>query len=316
MTSVIIPNWNGESFLKTCLDSLQKQTFQDFEIILVDNGSFDESLSFVKTNYPQVRTLEFKENRGFSRAVNAGIKISNGETIALLNNDTEVDPRWLEELNKVLNENPEVGFCGSKIHFYDRRKIINSTGITVGVNGSAWDIGYNSMDSGQFNDPKYIFSACAAASIYRKNLFQDVGLFDEDFFAYAEDVDLSFRAQLRGFKCLYVPSAIVYHRCRATTLQNRDLPDFYIERNLIFNLIKNMPFSIFLRFPLKILRYQLYRFVDFLIHGRLLIWLKSRLSVLPYLKIMLLKRWKIQKRRRVSLRYIEANLDKGRFRWF
>ena len=310
MISVIIPNWNGKKFLKTCLDSLRKQTYQDIEIILVDNGSKDGSVLFTKENFPEVRILQFEENFGFSAAVNKGIRASKGEYISLLNNDTEVDPHWLQELKKGLDENPKVGFCASKIFFYDQRKRINSVGLRMGVDDSAWDIGFDALDKEQYDEKQFIFGACAAAAIYRRSLFQDVGFFDEDFFIYVEDVDLSFRAQLRGYKCLYVPSAIVYHRWSATAQQNKNISGFYIERNLLFNLMKNMPLYFLIRFPLKIVRFNLSRFWNFLVLGRLPIWWKSRFSVLPYSRKMLQKRWYIQSRRRVSLQYVISILDK------
>jgi GT2 family glycosyltransferase len=316
MISVIIPNWNGKRFLGVCFNSLRKQTYKDFEIILVDNGSKDGSVSFIQENFPEVIILQFKENRGFSAAVNAGIRESKGKYIALLNNDTEADPKWLEELKEILDGNPEVGFCGSKILFYDRRDRINSVGLRMSVNGSAGDIGFDTPDNGRFDERMYIFGACAAAAIYRKSLFQDVGFFDEDFFAYAEDVDISFRFQLRGNKCLYVPTAVVFHRWSGTALQNKNLITHYIERNLLFNYIKNMPIFFIIRFPLKVLRFQLYSFWGFLLHGKFILWLMSRVSVLPYILKMLDKRREIQRNRRVPTEYLHSLLDKGKFQWF
>ncbi|MCP3676917.1 MAG: glycosyltransferase family 2 protein, partial [Deltaproteobacteria bacterium] len=186
--TVVIPNWNGKHFLKTCLDSLKNQTYTNHTIIVVDNGSTDGSVEFLDEFYPHVEVVRFPENRGFSAAVNGGIKRARGTYIALLNNDTEVDSRWLEELVKALERQPEVGFCASKMLNYYKRTIIDTIGDGFSRYGIAFKRGTRKKDAPRYKREEYLFGACAGASIYRKELFEDVGLFDEDFFAYLEDI--------------------------------------------------------------------------------------------------------------------------------
>jgi GT2 family glycosyltransferase len=316
MIAVIIPNLNGKKFLKTCLDSLLNQVLKDFEIIIVDNGSVDGSVSFIEENYPEARVIPLEENRGFSVAVNVGIRHSKGEYIALLNNDTEVDPNWLSELKKSLDKHPEVGFCASKLLFWDRRDVINSAGDSVSVSGYASNIGFNHKDGEGFNLERKVFGACAAAAIYRKEMFEHIGLFDEDYFAYYEDVDLGLRAQLNGYQCLYVPTAVVYHRASGTTNRGSDFVIFHTERNVLYNIVKDIPLSMMIRFPLKIAHQNLYKFLLCLMRGQFPVWMDAKLSALPHLFRMYRKRIAIQRSRTVSIQYLLAVFKRGKIPWF
>lgn len=309
MISVTIPNWNGKKYLSVCLESLRRQTHQDFEVILVDNGSDDGSVEFVKDNFPEVRIIRFDRNRGFSAAANAGIEASDGEYVALLNNDTEADSEWLEELKKGLDAHGGFGFCASKILYYDRKDLINSAGDEMSVTGYARCIGNNEIDSGQFNQVREVFGASAAAAMYRKNLFDEVGLFDEDYFAYYEDVDLSFRAQLAGYKCIYIPTAVVYHSGGGATKQFSDFDTFYIERNSLFNIIKDMPSPILRHYLRRIIRANLGRGVTLFSRRRFTIWARAKLSAIFYIEKMMRKRRKIQRSRLVSIEYLSSLLE-------
>src|SRR5215211_9561023 len=206
--TVVIPNWNGERFLKVCLSSLREQSFEDFETALVDNASSDGSLRLVERDFPEVRVISMRENRGFSAAVNAGIETSEATYVALLNNDTEVDPGWLEALVRAAERHPEAGLFASKlVDFYDRR-VLDGAGDALRLSGLPYRLGHGERDRGQFDAPAYVFSACAAAALYRREMLDEIGLFDEDFVSYCEDGDLSFRAQLAGYRCFYVPDAV------------------------------------------------------------------------------------------------------------
>jgi len=240
--SVIIPNFNGIKFLKTCLDSLYRQTFKDFEIILVDNNSKDDSIKFTERNYPNVEIIKLKDNTGFAKAVNVGIKNSNSELIALLNNDTEADKDWLMELNNAAENFPDIGFFASKmLDFYDHT-IIDSCGINMTWSGRSFNNGMNEKNSEKYEKDGYVFGACAGAALYRKKLFDKIGLFDEDFFMYLEDVDFSFRAQLLDFKCQYVSKAKVYHIGRASSGGNKSSLSFRLcARNRWYMIYKNFP---------------------------------------------------------------------------
>jgi GT2 family glycosyltransferase len=212
---------------------------------MVDNGSTDSSFEYVRKNYPHVHIIGLSENHGFAYAVNRGIECARGEFIALLNNDTELDIGWLEELASALNNDPTLGSVACKmVNFYDRT-LIDSAGDGLTRAGSPYSRGYRELDGARFSRRDLVFGTCAGAALYRKAVFTTVGQFDEDFISYYEDVDLSFRAQLAGFKCLYVPEAICYHK-RGATSSNSAYPIRMQERNLTAFYIKNFPLAILL----------------------------------------------------------------------
>jgi GT2 family glycosyltransferase len=240
--TVIIPNYNGEKLLPTCLGSLQKQEYRDFSVTVVDNGSTDDSVLLLEEQYPDVKVITLKSNRGFSAAVNAGIKDTSSELVALLNNDAEAGRCWLGELVSAIDRHPEISFCASKmIDFYDR-SVIDSAGNCYAINGRSIPRGFLEKDTGQYEKEEEVFGACAGAALYRRSLFKDVGLFDERFISYKEDVDLDFRALLKGHRCLYVPKAVCYHMGGATTGRRKsDTAVMLSARNSIIAFIKNMP---------------------------------------------------------------------------
>jgi GT2 family glycosyltransferase len=239
LISIIIVNYNGLHFLEPCLSSLATQTYKNFEIIFVDNGSSDGSVGFVQEHYPRVRIVETGKNLGFAGGTNTGIRIAHGEFILTLNNGTKADPHFLEEIQKPFLQDAKTGMCGSKMLFPDGR--INSTGICISRSGAAWDRGIYEPDTGQYENPEEIFGPCAGAALYRRSMLDEIGLFDEDFFIYMEDVDLAFRARFAGWECRYIPTARVTHLMGGTTGINSDLSVFYSNRNLIWNVIKNFP---------------------------------------------------------------------------
>ena len=250
--SVIIPNWNGKRFLQGCFDSLAAQTYRDFAVYLVDNGSADDSLAFIKANYPDIITIALPENVGFSAGINAGIKQSKGELVAALNNDTEADPHWLAEIVKAMDAHPEIGFCASLLLDFKNRTIIDSFGDNYSLIGLSGKVGLGEDCRKLAQEPLEIFSACAAASVYRRSMLGQIGWFDEDFFCYMEDVDLGIRAQLAGYRCLAIPSAKVYHIGSAST--GGDMSEFSLNmtaKNIINILVKDIPWQLqFLMLPL------------------------------------------------------------------
>jgi hypothetical protein len=237
--SVVIVNYNGIAYLEPCLSSIEKQTYPSFEVILVDNGSSDGSVDLVKGRFPSVRVIVNERNLGFAEANNVGINASEGALIATLNNDTEVDPRWLESLARAMGTHERVGMCASKMLFMWDRTTINSVGICVSRSGACWDRGMFEPDHGQYEAPEEVFGPCAGAALYRKSMLDEIGLFDGDFFAYMEDVDLAFRARAAGWKCLYVPGAIVYHVNGGTAGYMSDLSIYLGNRNIVWNFVKN-----------------------------------------------------------------------------
>jgi len=240
--AVIIPNWNGERLLPVCLDSLGRQEFRDFSITVVDNGSVDGSVRLLEERYPQVSLVRLPRNEGFAAAVNRGIAASAGEYVALLNNDTEVHPAWLAELVRALDGRGEIAFCASKMLDFNDRSVIDSAGNCYAFNGRSLPRGFLAKDEGQYEEPEEVFGACAGAALYRRSLFDEAGLFDEALVSYKEDVDLDFRAQLRGMRCVYVPGAICYHVGGASSGRRKSDPAVRLSaRNSVPVFVKNMP---------------------------------------------------------------------------
>ncbi len=252
--SVIIPNWNGAAHLPTCLESLRRQTFRDLEVIVVDNGSADESLALLARDFPEVRVLALGENRGFAGACNAGIRAAHGEFVALLNNDTEADPHWLEEVVAAFQRYPEAGLVASKMLLFDRRDVFHTAGDYYRVDGRPGNRGVWETDRGQYDQEEYVFSACGGSAAYRRAMLEEVGLLDEDFFYSCEDVDLAWRAQLAGWRCIYAPRAVVYHKLSATG--GGMTASFYDGRNFIYLLVKDYPGDLWRRYWRAVLRAQ------------------------------------------------------------
>ena len=308
--TVVIPNWNGERFLNLCLVSLRRQSFEHFETILVDNGSTDASVDFTRRNFPEVRLIPLGENRGFSAAVNAGIRASEAEYIALLNNDTEADPGWLEALVRAAESYPEAGLFASKLVDFQDRRLLDGAGDALRQSGLPYRVGHRELDRGQFDEPAFVFSACAAAALYRRALFEEIGLFDEDFFAYCEDGDVGFRAQLAGHRCLYVPGAVVYHMGSASTGGKRSPTATRLgTQNGVNLLVKNLPTALVWRSLPSLLAGQLSRVaITSLSSAGLRAHLGGFAGAWRLLPRMLKKRKEIQNRRRVSNDYLRQLL--------
>ncbi len=314
LINIIIPNLNGKNLLPICLDSLRKQTFKNFDITVVDNASTDGSVELLRDRYPEVRVLGLDKNHGFALPVNRGIEATGGEFVALLNNDVEVDPKWLEELYRALVEHPEVGSCQPKLFWYRDRKKINVLGIRMNMDGEVESIGWGEIDQGQYEEMKYVFGVNAGAALYKRKLFEDIGLFDEIFFASFEDVDLSFRAQLAGYKALYVPPAIAYHRVGETIRRRRYFVTYLNSRNKILFFWKNMPDEILKRQFSRIFWSKSYLFLKRVLFNfyklRTYYFLKGTFTAFIRLPYILRQRKRIKATRRVSIDYLESIMDK------
>ncbi|KXG76290.1 glycosyltransferase family 2 protein [Thermotalea metallivorans] len=240
--SIIIPNYNGGKYLKVCLDALRRQTFKDFETIIVDNASTDSSYKIISDYYyPNFQLIKLDKNYGFSKAVNEGIKIAKGEYVVLLNNDTEVKEDWLYHLIQCIKEDDRIFSCSSKmIQYYDRIKI-DDAGDAYTILGWAYKRG-DGQSIEKYDKNEEVFSSCAGAAIYRRKIFNQIGDFDEQFFAYMEDVDIGYRARIYGYRNVYCPDAIVYHIGSGTSKGKYN--EFKIElaaRNNVYVPYKNMP---------------------------------------------------------------------------
>jgi len=236
--SIIIPNWNGAHHLPDCLDSLREQHFRNFDAWVIDNGSHDATFDVLQ-RYPEVHLLSLEQNYGFTGACNAGIQATYGDIVILLNNDTAVDAHWLTEIAAAFAQHPEVGILASKMLLFDQRNTFHTAGDTLTVDGLPHNRGVWQEDIGQFDHPAYIFGACGGSAAYRRTMLDEIGLLDDDFFFSFEDVDLAWRAQLSGWHCLYVPTAIVYHKLKASG--GGVTASFYDGRNRLYTLIKNYP---------------------------------------------------------------------------
>lgn len=297
--------------MKPCLDSLRKQIFRDFETIVVDNGSTDSSVELIEREFPEVRVVAFTGNRGFSVAANAGIRASRADLVTLLNNDTEQGAGWLEALVRAADSHPEAGFFASKLVDFHDRRVLDGAGDALRRNGLPYRLAKGEKDRGQYGDPAFVFGACAAAALYRRSMLDDIGLFDEDFFAYCEDGDLSFRAQLAGYRCLYVPDAVVYHMGNASTGGRRSETATRLgTRNSLSLLVKNLPAPLIPRMAPFIVAGQLSRLLSMAASSSLRAHLVGLAEALRFLPGTLRKRRETQKRRRVSIGYIR-HLLKG-----
>lgn len=241
MLSLVIPNWNGLRYLPTCLDSLRRQRLRNFEIIVADNASTDGSHELLAQKYPEVRLLALERNRGFTGACNAGIRAACGAIVVLLNNDTEAAPDWLAEIESAFQRHPDAGMVASRTLLFDRRDTFHTAGDLFYADGVPANRGVWQRDTGQYEED-YVFSACGASAAYRRGMLQQVGLLDESFFFSCEDVDLAWRAQLQGWRAVYAPRAVVYHRLSATG--GGEIASFYDGRNAIYVLVKDVPASV------------------------------------------------------------------------
>jgi GT2 family glycosyltransferase len=255
LVSVVIPNWNGAAHLPTCLDALRGQRYPRLEVIVADNASTDGSQALLAERYPEVRLVALPENRGFAGACNAGMRAAAGEIIALLNNDTEVDPRWVAALVELLDRHPEVGLVASKMLLFDRREILHTAGDYYRLDGVPGNRGVWQRDEGQYDREAYVFSACGGSAAYRRTMLDEIGLLDEDFFFSCEDVDLAWRAQLAGWRCRYTPDAVVYHKLKATG--GGPTASYYDGRNFIYLIVKDYPGSLLRHTWPAVLRAQL-----------------------------------------------------------
>lgn len=241
--SIIIPHLNGRHHLDDCLTSLRRQTCADFEVILVDNGSTDGSQAYVRAQFPEVRLLEMGRNTGFTGACNAGWAAAQGEFVILLNNDTEADPRWLAEILAAFERHPQAGIVACKMLLFDQRDHFHTAGDLYRVDGIPGNRGVWQQDVGQFDQEEYVFSACGGGASYRRAMLDEIGFLDDDFFFSCEDVDMGWRAQLAGWKTVYAPTAVLYHKLKASA-GTGPISSYHDGRNFLYVIWKNYPTSL------------------------------------------------------------------------
>jgi GT2 family glycosyltransferase len=309
----VVPNWNGADLLAGCLRSLQAQSYPA-NLVVVDNGSIDESIELLEKEFPAVQLIKLPENRGFAGGVNAGIRYAleqGAEAIALFNNDAVADKSWLENLVRALEANEQCGIATGKLMRSDKLHI-DSTGEQYSAWGMPFPRGRNQKDAGQFDKAEPVFGATGGASLYRAAALGQVGLFDERFFAYYEDVDISFRMQLAGWKILYEPRAVAYHQVGATSSKHGNFTRYHATKNFYLLYLKNMPGWLFWKYLIFFKLYALRLAGGSLVKGHFLTFMRSTLAALMLFPYAMKERSRIQKTRKVSPAYVAGLLFKGR----
>lgn len=249
--SVIIVNHNGASLLEDCLTALTEQSYKDFEVILVDNGSKDDSVPIARERMQGIRVICLPANAGFAKANNLGIEAALGRYVVLLNNDTKADRNFLEELVRAAEQDERIGMVAPKIlSFHDGHTIDSVGGLLLTRDGIGQGRGRGEADRGQYDRAEEMLIPSACAALYRKSMLAEIGLFDDGFFAYCEDVDLGLRGVWAGWKTVSAPMALVFHKYSATTGSYSPLKLFLVERNHYFVVLKNYPWIMLISLPL------------------------------------------------------------------
>lgn len=238
LVSVVVLNYNGLNDLKECLDSLYNLIYKNIELILVDNNSQDESVEFVKKNYNKVKIIQLDKNYGFAQGNNLGIVHTIGDYIVLLNMDTVVDKNWLSELVKVAEKSKKIVIVGSKIYYYDNKKIIDFAGSSCDRYGKTNPIGIKREDSELLNIQTRAFFVCGASLLFKRELYKKINLFDPTYFAYYDDVDFCWRAWISGYEVIYAPKSFIYHKI-GRVIKNMWIISYLTERNKFRTLLKN-----------------------------------------------------------------------------
>ncbi len=312
LVSVVIPNWNGIAYLPVCLNSLQNQTYDPLEVIVADNASNDGSQKLLLSQFGWVKVEQLSENKGFTGACNAGIRAAGGEIVVLLNNDTEVEPSWVAEVVAAFDRHPDAGLVASKMLLFDQRDTLHTAGDIYRVDGTPGNRGVWQKDHERYNREEYVFSACGGAAAYRRAMLDQVGLLDDDFFFSCEDIDLAWRAQLAGWRCLYAPKAVVYHRLAATG--GGSTASFFDGRNFIWVIAKDYPGPLLRKYWRQVVGAQMK-----LAWSAIKAWrgvaararLRGMLAGLLSLPDVLRKRQPIQSGRKVSLEYIDQLMTRS-----
>jgi GT2 family glycosyltransferase len=255
LISTVILNWNGKEYLSSCIQSVKRQTYPHIEIILVDNASADDSVEYIKNFFSDLRLIINHENIGYGGGNNRGIREGKGRYIFILNSDTEIEENCVELLWRYIETDQKIGVTTPKIVLYDRRDTLDAAGLTIYLDGLS--IGRGRLEPQEkYNHSEEVFFGSGCASLFRREMLEEIGLFDEDFFAYAEDTDLGWRARVAGWKTYYVPEAVVYHHHSKEFGTYSPLKAFLVERNRIWVAWKNFPLPLLCLWPFyTLLRY-------------------------------------------------------------
>lgn len=299
LVTVIIVNWNGQHHLEKCLASLRKQSFQNFKTVIVDNNSSDSSIEYVRSEFPEVSIVELDENYGFCKPNNLEMAKAESKYVCLLNNDTELDEGCFAAMVETIESDPVIGICDAKQVLYDQRDTVFSVGADYTVAGSSVGAGIFTEDQG-FDQIRECSIGMAACILYRKEMLDKIGLFDEDFFAGREDVDLSIRALLAGYRIYNDGRAVCYHKVSATRGNTGKVYVRRGQRNLHWVFFKNMPSSLVVRYFFQHIVYTLFTAVFYFRIGRGGSWLMSKWDVIRGIPALRAKRKAVQQLKAIS----------------
>ena len=300
--SIVIPNYNGSAWLPGCLGALAGQQYENHEVLVVDNGSTDGSVSLLGSRYPHVQLIELDRNFGFAGAVNRGIRAARGEYVALLNNDTVARPDWLATLVRALDDSPDVvAAVGSNMLSLDDPSRIDDAGDALSWTGAAEKLGHGDLASG-IAHRREVFSVCAGAALFRRSFLETLRGFDERFFAYLEDVDLGLRGRLLGYRYVVEPAAEVLHKGYGTALPRADYVRL-VTRNRLMLFAKSLPVTLALKHLPQLLYGQLYFAIVYRHPAATLAGYAAFLRCLPHL-------WRERRRTMASCRIAAVDLER------
>lgn len=304
--SFIVVNYNGSEFLRRCLDSIANQSISQFETIVVDNGSNDDSVKIITNEYPHVRLVELKKNTGFTGGNIAGYTLSKGKYIALINNDVRLDSKWAYHMIQAIESNKNIGMCSSKIIISGTNRI-DSVGDRFTSAFTGTKVGEYQLES-DFMKPMAMHGACAGAALYKRTMFNDIGFLNNLFFLNHEDTDLNLRAWLAGYKCLFVPNAIAHHDVNRTIGTLSDTSVYYFSRNNIWVWLLNVPYHFMLRNILQRIVYEITAgFFYCVIHKKFRPYFKGKVDAIVSMK----KIRKIRKTTTIKVRLSNQEISHG-----
>lgn len=307
MISVVIPSWNGRHLLETAIPALLRQLPEQAQIIVVDNGSTDGSVEWMNAEWKTVITIALPENKGFSGAVNAGIAAAGDNDVVLVNNDTEALPGWMDALFDARSRFQQFHIFSSRVLHAEPPHLVDTAGDGFTIAGFGYKKGWLKPDGPDFDQPAEVFSASGCAMLIRREVIQRIGMFDEDFFAFGEDLDFCFRARLAGFRVLYIPNAKIFHAVRSTASSHQTL--FWYHRNLVWTLVKNLPASLWFLYAPHICLHLILMTVRSLMGGWFKLFCRSMSAAVRGLPQMLERRRSIQGMRAVRPADIRRHID-------
>jgi len=308
---IVIPTWDGRDQLQACLTGLRRQTFTDFEIYVVDNGSTDGTRELLAKDFPEARLIRFHINHGFARAANAGLRAAANPLVALLNNDVIPEPQWLETLVQRANAFTQESQWASVLLWKDRPDYVESAGLALGRDGSPVLPWRDEPATALPQAPVSVFGAHGGAALFRWKMLEEIGLLDERFFCYVEDVDLALRARFAGYTCTLVPAARARHEHMGTAKRNPHRAAYYRYRNLVLCLVKQMSAGFLLRRLPRFVGTGVLRLLGTPWRGTGWALLAAKFGILRHLPYALDARHRLRATKRLSDAELEAQLVRG-----